>query len=96
MTYHVYIIECSDKTFYTGITTDIVQRLDEHNAGKGAKYTRCRRPVVLKASRCVATRSIALKLEAFVKRKQKKMKEKALFDWCSIHFIEHGKEKCSD
>ena len=44
----VYIVECADGTLYTGITNDLERRLDEHNAGTGARYTRSRRPVVLR------------------------------------------------
>jgi len=44
----VYIVECADGTFYTGITTDLERRVGEHNAGTGARYTRSRRPVVLR------------------------------------------------
>ena len=40
----VYIIECKDKTLYTGITTDLTRRLEQHNQGKGAKYTKGRGP----------------------------------------------------
>ena len=44
----VYIVECSDGTYYTGYTTDVKRRLKEHNESpKGAKYTRARRPVTL-------------------------------------------------
>ena len=46
----VYIIQCSDNSYYTGITTDIDRRLNEHNTGKGAKYTKGRLPVVLEES----------------------------------------------
>lgn len=45
--FYVYIVECVDKTFYTGYTPDIVKRFKLHNAGRGAKYTRDRRPVKL-------------------------------------------------
>jgi putative endonuclease len=46
--YYVYILRCSDDTLYTGITTDLERRIDEHNhSPKGAKYTRARRPVTL-------------------------------------------------
>ena len=41
----VYIVECADGTFYTGITTDLERRVAEHNEGTGARYTRSRRPV---------------------------------------------------
>ena len=45
--YWVYIVQCSDGTYYTGYTNDLEKRLREHNSGKGAKYTRDRKPVKL-------------------------------------------------
>ena len=45
--FFAYILECSDKTYYTGYTPDIEKRIELHNAGRGAKYTRDRRPVRL-------------------------------------------------
>ena len=46
--YFVYIVKCADNTFYTGITTELERRIEEHNGSdKGAKYTRVRRPVSL-------------------------------------------------
>jgi len=48
MSYFVYMLECNDKTIYTGIAKDVYKRLDEHNnSDKGAKYTKARRPVKL-------------------------------------------------
>lgn len=46
MTY-VYILECADGSYYTGWTTDLEQRVAAHNAGRGGRYTRSRRPVKL-------------------------------------------------
>ena len=66
--WHVYIVKCSDGTLYTGITTDIVQRVAKHNSGAGAKYTRSRRPVQLVYQESVDTKSQALKREAAIKR----------------------------
>jgi len=44
--WYVYVLKCSDETLYTGITTDLQRRIEEHNSSpKGAKYTRIRRPV---------------------------------------------------
>lgn len=65
----VYILECADGSLYTGITTDVARRLKEHNgAGKaGAKYTRVRRPVVLRRKERFASRSAAAKREAALK-----------------------------
>lgn len=44
---YVYILECSDKTLYTGWTNNLPKRIEAHSKGKGAKYTRCRLPVKL-------------------------------------------------
>ncbi len=67
--YYLYILECSDKTLYTGITTDLDRRLNEHNQTKqGAKYTQIRRPVKLVYSKKFADRSLASKAEYITKR----------------------------
>lgn len=73
-TWVVYILECSDKTLYTGITTDIKRRIVEHNSGKGARYTRARRPVTLVFKTAAADRSDASKLEYTIKKLSKKEK----------------------
>lgn len=76
--YHLYILRCADDTLYTGITTDLVRRIAEHNTSPvGAKYTRARRPVSLVYSRRFRTRSNALREEARVKRLSRS--EKLLF-----------------
>jgi putative endonuclease len=70
----VYIVECADHSYYCGITTNITRRLKQHNSGKGAKYTRGRGPIALKAITHVDTKSKALKLEAKIKKQKKKDK----------------------
>ena len=65
--WHVYMIKCSDKSLYTGITTDIERRMSEHNSGKGASYTRVRTPVSLVHEESHSDRSKALKREAEIK-----------------------------
>ena len=66
---YVYIVECSDKTFYTGSATNMEKRIQEHNSGRaGAKYTRFRRPVKLVYVEPCSTLSMALKREAQIKR----------------------------
>lgn len=73
--YYVYIVECSDKTLYTGITTDLKRRVLEHNEkATGAKYTRARRPVMLVYSRRFKNRANASKEEARVKKLTKQAK----------------------
>ena len=75
MSYYVYILECSDNTLYTGITTDISRRVDEHNSSKkGAKYTKLRRPVKLVYSEESEDRSSASKREYAIKKLTRKEK----------------------
>jgi putative endonuclease len=67
--YSVYILECADGTFYTGWTTDVMRRVEEHNSStKGAKYTKARRPVALRYTEFFATKSEAQKREYVVKQ----------------------------
>ena len=69
MNNYVYILECSDKTLYTGTTNNIKKRIREHNNTRaGAKYTRGRRPVKLVYAETCSTPSIALKREAEIKK----------------------------
>ena len=72
--WYVYILECSDNTLYTGITTDLDKRLKTHNNGKGAKYTKTRLPVVLKVSFEAENRSSASKEEYRIKQLSRKEK----------------------
>jgi len=73
--YFVYIVECADKTLYTGYTTDLEKRIKNHNESKvGAKYTKARRPVRLKYSEKLATLSKALKREIEIKNLTRKEK----------------------
>ena len=64
----VYIIRCSDGTLYTGWAVDVAARVQVHNAGRGARYTRTRRPVTLIYREEVVTRAEALKRELQIKR----------------------------
>ena len=69
MSYFVYIVKCSDDTLYTGITTDVKRRVEEHNGSdKGAKYTKLRRPVTLVYSETSEDRSSASKREYLIKK----------------------------
>ena len=69
MSYFVYILECSDGSLYTGITKDVVKRIDEHNTSiKGAKYTKARRPVKLVYEEPSLNRSSASKREYQIKK----------------------------
>ena len=69
-TWHVYILQCADRTLYTGIARDLQKRLRQHNgeAVGGPRYTRGRRPVRLVWSDVAPDRSTALKREASIKK----------------------------
>lgn len=77
---YVYILKCSDGTFYTGWTTDPKARLNAHNSGSGAKYTRGRRPVSLVYYEELSSRSEALKREAAIKRLPRNKKLELIAD----------------
>lgn len=67
--YYLYILQCSDKTLYTGITVDLDRRIEEHNNSKlAAKYTKARRPVKLVYSKKFRNRSLASKEEHRIKQ----------------------------
>jgi putative endonuclease len=72
--YYVYLVRCADGSLYTGYTTDIARRLRAHNDGKGAKYTKTRRPVELVYYETHLTLSDALKREYEIKRLRRSAK----------------------
>ena len=72
----VYILECRDGTFYTGVTNDIARRVRQHNDGQAARYTRGRGPVC-------EDRSLAQMREAAVKRLSRDAKEDLIATRCS-------------
>ena len=72
---YTYLLECADKTFYCGWTNDLEKRVNTHNMGRGAKYTRPRRPVVLVYYEAFETKREAMSREAAIKRMTRKEKE---------------------
>jgi len=77
--WYLYVVKCSDNTLYTGVTTNLDRRLNEHNTSpKGAKYTRKRRPVVLVYSKHYTDRSQAQKAEYQFKSLTRKQKIKVI------------------
>ena len=65
--WYVYRVQCADNSLYTGVAKDIEARLAQHNAGKGAKYTRARGPVVLVYKESAADHGAALRKEYAIK-----------------------------
>lgn len=72
--WYVYLLQCADKTLYCGITTDIVRRLQEHNRGRGARYTRGRAPITLLGHAPFLGRAEALRVEYCIKQQPKSHK----------------------
>lgn len=67
MSWFVYVVECRDRSLYTGVTNDLDARMLAHNEGRGAKYTRSRRPVRLVWTERKRSRGSALRREAEIK-----------------------------
>lgn len=75
---YVYILRCSDGTLYTGWTTDLKHRVAVHNSGKGAKYTRSRRPVELVYHEEYSDKIEAQRRERAIKKLTRAKKEKLI------------------
>ncbi len=65
---YVYLVGCADGTVYTGWTLDVARRFEAHQKGRGARYTRTRRPLVLLHQECLPSRGAAMRREAEIKR----------------------------
>lgn len=89
--YYVYILRCLDQSLYTGITTDVKRRFQEHKqqSQKGAKYTYVHIPVEIVAVWTCGNRSQASKLEYWIKKLSKSQKEKIIVsEKCFKEFLE--------
>ena len=75
---YTYILKCSDETLYTGWTNDLEKRINAHNAGKGAKYTKNRRPVELAYYEEFATKEEAMSREYAIKQITRRKKEELI------------------
>jgi len=78
MSWFVYVLRCGDGSLYTGCTTDVPRRLEEHQRGRGAAYTRSHLPVELVYWECTGDRSAALRREAAIKRLSREEKLKLI------------------
>lgn len=75
---YTYIVKCSDETFYTGWTNDLKKRIEMHNSGKGAKYTKARLPVELVYYEAFDTKEEAMSREWHIKRFSRSEKQKLI------------------
>jgi len=78
--WRVYLVQCSDNSYYCGVTTDVDRRVREHNRKKGARYTRSRAPVTLVAQSQPMEKGEALSLEARIKKSRRGKKTERLRD----------------
>ncbi|WP_027721940.1 GIY-YIG nuclease family protein [Maridesulfovibrio zosterae] len=69
-TWYVYLLRCKDNSLYCGVTTDPARRLEEHNSGTGAKYTRARLPVTMETFEKFPDKRSAYRAEYAVKQKR--------------------------
>jgi putative endonuclease len=84
---YTYLVQCADGTYYAGWTTDLEARVEAHNAGRGARYTRGRRPVRLVYWEAQPDRSAAQQREAALRRLSR-AKKRAL-----VSAFEHPKQE---
>ncbi|HCT90406.1 MAG TPA: hypothetical protein DF613_03335 [Lachnospiraceae bacterium] len=75
---YTYMVECSDHTYYTGWTNDLEKRIRAHNAGRGARYTKPRRPVRLVYFEMFDTKEEAMRREWEIKQMSRSAKERLL------------------
>lgn len=75
---YTYIVKCRDGTLYTGWTNNLDERIAAHNAGRGAKYTRNRTPVVLEYYETFDTKEEAMSREYHIKRLTRREKEELI------------------
>lgn len=81
--HYFYVLECADGSYYAGYTNDLEKRLEAHNTGKGAKYTRAKGPVEMIYHESFSTKTAAMKAEYAFKQLSKAKK---------IRYIAEGKE----
>ena len=74
--HYVYVLSCADGSLYTGYTTDVERRVEAHNAGEGAKYTRGRTPVEVVHAETFDTKSAAMSREYEIKQLSRAEKER--------------------
>lgn len=97
--YQIYLLQCSDNTYYTGITNDFPKRLNSHVHGKASKYTKGRRPVKVIAISGFMTKSDALRFERLIKQLPKSRKQKAVRNagfWLSFYSWDFAKNLLED
>ncbi len=81
--HYFYVLQCKDGSFYGGYTVNLERRIEEHNSGRGAKYTRGRTPVKLIYYECYRTKNEAMSAEYWFKKLPRVKKEAFLKEFAS-------------
>ena len=76
--FYVYIVECKDKTYYTGYTNDLEKRIERHNKGLASKYTRARLPVTVAWSKVCKNQRFAMRMELTIKKLTREDKQQLI------------------
>lgn len=82
--HYAYMLRCADDTIYSGYTNNLEKRVETHNEGKGAKYTKTRRPVKLVYFETFESKKDAMKREYQFKHLTRKQKEQLIIERCNI------------
>ncbi len=90
--YYVYLLLCSDGSYYCGYTDDPERRLAVHNSGKGAKYTRSRRPCTLVYTEKFDTKHDAMRREFFLKKLDHRQREQLVKDVAAVRSMPERKD----
>lgn len=93
---YTYLLRCADGSLYCGWTNRLEQRIEAHNAGRGAKYTKSKRPVSLAYYEVYGTKEEAMKREAALKKLSKKEKEELAAKWAAAEKEETEKETAEE
>ena len=90
MAFYCYMLKCADGSYYTGWSTDPERRLNQHNAGNGARYTRSRRPVELVYTEEFPTKSAAMQREIKIKRLPRAKKRTLTENYSNVDIDHHS------
>ena len=91
--YYTYMLRCEDSSIYTGMTNNIDRRICAHKNKTGAKYTKSHKPIKLEIAWSSKDKSLACKLEAYIKQLSKKEKENLIIDKKLVKYLK-GKVDC--
>lgn len=91
--WYVYMLRCADGSLYTGVSTDVNRRVETHNKGRGAKYTRSRTPVSIVTTWGPFSKSLSHSVENRIKSLSRKQKDKILEQTDILSYLDRVAER---